>query len=110
MWLQRGPCRALPPVSTAGVPNGCPGGDGRLSPGCPRGCPTAAPVADGDRLCRRRRTGSRGRALRLYVNGRQGSGDAATLVLAAHQEMALVYGDAGATPQVPSSYDFPSGL
>ncbi len=35
--------RAAPyPVSTAGVPQGCPAGDGRLPLCCPRGCPTAA--------------------------------------------------------------------
>lgn len=51
-----------------------------------------------------------GKSLRLYVNGKLRPGDPRPLVLVAHQEITLVYGDAGATPKVPSSYDFPSGL
>lgn len=51
-----------------------------------------------------------GKALRLYVDGRQRSGDPATLILAKHQEIALVFGDASDSPSVPSSYDFPNGL
>lgn len=51
-----------------------------------------------------------GKALRLYVNGQQRSGDPATLVLAKHQEIALMYGDATDVAAVPSSYDFPKGL
>lgn len=51
-----------------------------------------------------------GKSLRLYVDGKARPGDPATLVLAAHQQIALVYGDATAQQQVPSSYDFPNGL
>ncbi len=51
-----------------------------------------------------------GKALRLYVNGKQRSGDPSSLFLAKHQEIALVYGDATDSPAVPSSYDFPHGL
>lgn len=51
-----------------------------------------------------------GKALALYVDGKQRSGDPSTLVLAKHQEIALVYGDTNASPAVPSSYDFPNRL
>lgn len=51
-----------------------------------------------------------GKSLRLYVNGKLRPGNPATLPLAAHQEIALVYGDAAEQQQVPSTYDFPSGL
>lgn len=51
-----------------------------------------------------------GKVLRVYVNGALRAGDPASVVLASHQEIALVYGDAGTTPKVPSSYDFASGL
>ncbi len=51
-----------------------------------------------------------GKTLRLYVNGAPHPGNPAALVLAAHQEIALVYGDTGTTPKVPSSYHFPFGL
>ncbi len=49
-----------------------------------------------------------GKSLRLYVGGRLRPGDPRTLVLARHQEIALVYGDAAVQPPVPSSYAFPS--
>jgi hypothetical protein len=51
-----------------------------------------------------------GRTLTAYVDGRRQSGDPATIELAPHREIALVYGPANAHPKVPSSYAFPSGL
>lgn len=51
-------------------------------------------------------TGSHG--WHAYVNGARISGDATALKLAAHQEIALVYGTDPTT--VPRSYDFPAGL
>lgn len=51
-----------------------------------------------------------GKSVRLYVDGKLRPGDPTTLVLARHQQIALVYGDATGEPQVPSSYDFPRGL
>lgn len=51
-----------------------------------------------------------GKGLRLYVDGKLRAGDPTSLVLSAHQELALVYVEAAAQPQVPSSYDFPQGL
>jgi hypothetical protein len=48
--------------------------------------------------------------LQVYVNGRRFTGDPATIRLKPHQEIALSYGAAGATPKVPKSYRFPRGL
>ena len=53
-------------------------------------------------------TGS-GKELAVFVNGTRVSGDPTGLVLAAHQEIAVEYGDAGKLPTPPSSYDFPKG-
>jgi hypothetical protein len=47
--------------------------------------------------------------LRVYVNGHEFIGDPASIVLRAHQELALWYGRATATPHVQSSYAFPLG-
>jgi hypothetical protein len=51
-------------------------------------------------------------SLKLYVNGKQASGDPSQLVFHAHDEIALVYGTAAqdSSVQVPSSYAWPSGL
>jgi hypothetical protein len=48
--------------------------------------------------------------LTAYVDGKQQTGDPAAIQLTPHREIALVYGAAGAKPQVPSSYKFPEGL
>jgi FAD/FMN-containing dehydrogenase len=48
-------------------------------------------------------------ALTMYLNGRKVPGDPATLRLASHQQIALVYGPKGQTVEVPSSYDFAPG-
>ncbi|MFD0328187.1 hypothetical protein ACFQZC_08115 [Streptacidiphilus monticola] len=47
-----------------------------------------------------------------YVNGRPASGDPASIVLRAHDEIALVYGTASenAAVQVPSGYHWTDGL
>lgn len=46
-----------------------------------------------------------------YVNGKPQTGDPAAIQLAAHQEIALVYGPKGATNvKVPSSYKWENGL
>jgi hypothetical protein len=50
-----------------------------------------------------------GNALRTYVDGKAFAGDPASIVLEAHQEIALWYGPTAATPHVPSSYQFPAG-
>lgn len=50
-----------------------------------------------------------GNVLRVYVNGSAFTGDPATIVLRPHEEIALWYGSASATPRVPSRYAFPSG-
>ncbi|MFC4033703.1 hypothetical protein ACFO3J_19770 [Streptomyces polygonati] len=51
-----------------------------------------------------------GKELRLYVNGKEQTGDPAALKLAAHEEIAVVYGAPGDGVKVPSSYDWPEGL
>lgn len=51
-----------------------------------------------------------GRTLRVFVDGVAVNGDPAALVLRPQQEIALVYGPADSTDQVPSSYEFPAGL
>ncbi|RAG81888.1 hypothetical protein DN069_30410 [Streptacidiphilus pinicola] len=50
--------------------------------------------------------------LKVYVNGKETSGDPSKLVFHAHDEIAIVYGTAGdnAKIQIPSSYTWPSGL
>lgn len=50
--------------------------------------------------------------LTVYVNGKPTTGDPAALVLAAHAEIALVYGTASenATVTVPTSYTWTNGL
>jgi hypothetical protein len=46
--------------------------------------------------------------LRVIVNGVPFDGDPRTVVLKAHEEVAVVYGKA--PKKIPSSYKFPSGL
>jgi hypothetical protein len=50
-----------------------------------------------------------GKELAVFVNGTRVQGDPTRLVLAAHQEIAVEYGDAGKLPTPPSSYDFGEG-
>jgi hypothetical protein len=47
--------------------------------------------------------------LTAYVDGKQQSGDPATIELLPHREIALVYGPAGAKVNVPKSYNFQPG-
>ena len=47
--------------------------------------------------------------LKVYANGTLVSGDPRNLVLAAHQEIMVVYGAASSTPNVISSYSFAPG-
>ncbi len=50
------------------------------------------------------------KSLNVYVNGKLYEGDPRTLPLAAHDEIAIVYGTAAETPAtIPSSYTFPAG-
>lgn len=51
-----------------------------------------------------------GNALRVFVNGRPFTGDPGTIVFKPHQEIAIWYGPANATPNVPSHYSFSNGL
>jgi hypothetical protein len=51
-----------------------------------------------------------GEALAAYVDGKKVAGNPASIELTAHREIALVFGKAGVKVNVPSSYDFPSGL
>lgn len=51
-----------------------------------------------------------GKELHVFVNGKEQSGDPAALKLAAHEEIAVVYGSPDAKVQVPSSYNWPQGL
>jgi hypothetical protein len=51
-----------------------------------------------------------GKDLRVYVNGKARTGDPAALKLAAHDEIAVVYGAAGDKVHVPVSYNWPEGL
>lgn len=51
-----------------------------------------------------------GKELHVYVNGKEQTGDPAALKLAAHDEIAIVYGAPGDKVQVPSSYSWTGGL
>jgi hypothetical protein len=51
-----------------------------------------------------------GKELHVYVNGKEQAGDPASLKLAAHDEIAVVYEASGDKVQVPSSYNWPEGL
>jgi len=48
--------------------------------------------------------------LKVYVNGKVQSGDPTKIVLAAHDEIAIVYGTAAQQTNVPSSYQWTNGL
>lgn len=50
-----------------------------------------------------------GRTLIAYVNGTKQAGDPAAIVLAPHQQIALVYGTPGASFTPPTSYRFQPG-
>jgi hypothetical protein len=50
-----------------------------------------------------------GNELHVYVNGTEQSGNPGAIKLAAHREIAVVYGKASDKVTVPSSYEFPSG-
>jgi hypothetical protein len=50
-----------------------------------------------------------GHTLTVYVDGKQQTGDPASIELVAHREITLVYGPAGAKVNVPKSYTFQSG-
>ncbi|MEU1629002.1 hypothetical protein ABZ746_27545 [Streptomyces sp. NPDC020096] len=50
-----------------------------------------------------------GKELHAYVNGKQIKGDPAAIELKAHDEIALVYGPAGAQVKIPSSFNWPAG-
>lgn len=48
--------------------------------------------------------------LHVYVNGKEQTGDPTAIKLAAHEEIALVYGAPSDKMTVPSSYKWPEGL
>ena len=50
-----------------------------------------------------------GKTLQAYVGGKLVSGNPAHIELKPHEEIALVYGPAGAKVTVPKSYTFPNG-
>ncbi|MEY9925942.1 hypothetical protein ABH926_000562 [Catenulispora sp. GP43] len=50
------------------------------------------------------------KALHVFVNGKEITGDPSQYVFKAHDEIVVWVGDKAQTPQVPSSYDFPPGL
>lgn len=52
----------------------------------------------------------KGKELAVFVNGERQTGDPTKVVLKAHQEIAIEYGDTGKLPKPPTSYAFPSGL
>jgi hypothetical protein len=55
------------------------------------------------------KTISSGEVLRVYRNGKPVAGDPAALVLHAHDEIAVWVGPSNATPDVPTTYQFPAG-
>ncbi|GAC1409623.1 MAG: hypothetical protein NVSMB60_31210 [Mycobacterium sp.] len=48
------------------------------------------------------------RALRVFVNGALRQGDPAAITVAAHDEVAIVYGIAQPGETIPAKYDFPA--
>lgn len=50
-----------------------------------------------------------GNELHVYVNGKERTGNPGAIKLAAHQEIAVVYGKPTDKVKVPSSYTFPEG-
>jgi hypothetical protein len=51
-----------------------------------------------------------GKELHVYVNGKEQTGYPAAVKLAAHAEIAVVYGSAADKVRVPASYNWPQGL
>jgi hypothetical protein len=51
-----------------------------------------------------------GKELHVYVNGKEQTGDPAAIKLAAHAEIAIVYGAPSQKVAVPASYKWPQGL
>ncbi|MFG1809073.1 hypothetical protein [Streptomyces sp. NPDC049040] len=51
-----------------------------------------------------------GKELHVYVNGKEQTGDPASIKLGAHEEIAVVYGAPADKVQVPSTYAWPEGL
>jgi hypothetical protein len=51
-----------------------------------------------------------GHQMAFFADGKPHTGDPRQIALAAHEEIAVVYGPAGHLPTPPSSYTFPSGL
>jgi hypothetical protein len=51
-----------------------------------------------------------GKTLRVFVNGAQVTGNPAAVIINAHDEIAVVYGNAQSAGSIPSRYEFPSGL
>jgi hypothetical protein len=51
-----------------------------------------------------------GKELHVYVNGKEQTGDPAAIKLAAHEEIALVFGASSDKVAVPASYKWPQGL
>ena len=50
-----------------------------------------------------------GKELAVFVNGARYNGDPTQIVLAKHQEIAVLYGDAGKLPPAPKSFSFSNG-
>jgi len=51
-----------------------------------------------------------GKELHVYVNGKEQAGDPASIKLAEHDEIAVVYGAPGDKVQVPTTYTWPANL
>jgi hypothetical protein len=49
------------------------------------------------------------KSLKVYVNGTLYQEDPRLLALAQHQEIAITYGTAQESPQIPTTYSFPTG-
>jgi hypothetical protein len=51
-----------------------------------------------------------GKTLRVFVNGAQVTGNPAAVLINAHDEIAVIYGDPQSAGSIPSRFEFPSGL
>jgi hypothetical protein len=51
-----------------------------------------------------------GKTLRVFVNGAQATGNPAAVIINAHDEIAVIYGNPQSAGSIPSRYEFPSGL
>jgi hypothetical protein len=51
-----------------------------------------------------------GKTLRVFVNGVQVTGNPAAVIINAHDEIAVIYGNPQSAGSIPSRYEFPSGL